>query len=181
MNLRLEIDPETALIPLTLERAPEFMSLIDQSRASLREWLGWLDSTRNVAELRIFLEACLKEYGEAKDLALWIEHRGAIAGIIHLREVSPANKKAVIGYWVGAPYRGRGFARKATRAISTYAFRVRGLNRLEIRCATGNTASQAVPTALGYHQEGVLRQNEWLYDHFVDHVVFGMLASEWTE
>ncbi|NIM51091.1 MAG: GNAT family N-acetyltransferase, partial [Gemmatimonadales bacterium] len=25
-----------------------------------------------------------------------------------------------------------------------------------------------------------LRQAEWLYDHFVDHVVYAMLASEWT-
>jgi ribosomal-protein-serine acetyltransferase len=25
-----------------------------------------------------------------------------------------------------------------------------------------------------------VRQAEWLYDHFVDHVIYGMLASEWN-
>ncbi|MGB3103381.1 MAG: RimJ/RimL family protein N-acetyltransferase, partial [Psychrobacillus psychrotolerans] len=26
-----------------------------------------------------------------------------------------------------------------------------------------------------------VRQAEWLYDHYVDHVVYGMLASAWKK
>ncbi|MGG2108796.1 RimJ/RimL family protein N-acetyltransferase, partial [Lysinibacillus pakistanensis] len=29
--------------------------------------------------------------------------------------------------------------------------------------------------------EGTIRAAEWLYDHYVNHVVYGMLASEWQE
>jgi RimJ/RimL family protein N-acetyltransferase len=68
-----------------------------------------------------------------------------------------------------------------TRAVCEYAYRARNLNRIEIRCATGNTASQAVPIALGFQREGLLRDNEWLYDHFVDHEVFSMLAKDWVD
>lgn len=61
-----------------------------------------------------------------------------------------------------------------------FAFNEWNLNRVEIRCATGNTASQSIPKALGFEEEGLLRENEWLYDHFVDHVVFSMLKRNWA-
>jgi ribosomal-protein-serine acetyltransferase len=32
---------------------------------------------------------------------------------------------------------------------------------------------------LGFVQEGTLRQIEWLYDHFVDHVVYAMDRRNW--
>ena len=53
------------------------------------------------------------------------------------------------------------------------------LNRVEIRCATGNKRSRAIPERPGFTQEETVRQAEWLYDRFVDHTVYGMLASEW--
>ena len=60
-----------------------------------------------------------------------------------------------------------------------FAFDDWNLNRIEVRCSPRNTASQAIPISLGYHREGILRQNEWLYDHFVDHIVFSMLKKDW--
>ena len=38
---------------------------------------------------------------------------------------------------------------------------------------------RAVAERLGFRLEGVTRQTEWLYDRFVDHAVYGILASEW--
>ena len=37
----------------------------------------------------------------------------------------------------------------------------------------------AVPERPGFACESTVRQTEWLYDHFVDHAVYGTLASEW--
>jgi len=36
-----------------------------------------------------------------------------------------------------------------------------------------------VPERLGFKHEGVSRQRERIYDHFVDTVRYSMLASEW--
>jgi len=82
---------------------------------------------------------------------------------------------------VGQSHQGRGLVPHATAALLTRAFRVDGLNRVEIRCAEGNHRSRAVPRRLGFQEEGLLRDAEWLYDHFVDHVVYGMLAADWSE
>ncbi len=68
---------------------------------------------------------------------------------------------------------------RACRALVDYAFAKLQLNRVEIRCATGNLRSQAIPERLGFTREGTLREGEWLYDHFVDLIVYSMLAREW--
>lgn len=69
----------------------------------------------------------------------------------------------------------------ACRAMVNIAFEEYGLNRVEIRAAADNRKSRAIPERLGFQKEGVSRQTEWIYDHFVDHVVYGMLADEWSE
>lgn len=176
----LKIDDDSELTLLDNRHSADFMGLIDRNRPYLREWLAWLDRTRTVSDLEKFIDSTLQEFSDNKAIAMWIWHRQTIVGIIHLREIDSANRKAMMGYWVGQEYRGKGFAKKATRAICTYGFRERNLNRIEIRCATGNSASQRIPVALGFQHEGVLRDNEWLYDHFVDHIVYSMLAKDWN-
>jgi ribosomal-protein-serine acetyltransferase len=69
---------------------------------------------------------------------------------------------------------------RACRAMTTAAFADLHLNRVQIRCAVGNQRSSAVPRRLGYQYEGTLRQLQWLYDHFVDLEIYGMLAAEWS-
>jgi RimJ/RimL family protein N-acetyltransferase len=53
------------------------------------------------------------------------------------------------------------------------------LNRIQARVATGNYPSQAVCERLGLKKEGILRQAEWLYDHFVDLTMNSVLRTEW--
>jgi ribosomal-protein-serine acetyltransferase len=55
------------------------------------------------------------------------------------------------------------------------------MHKVEIRAASGNKKSRAVPERLGFKQEGCIRQAEYLYDHYVDHVVYGMLDLEWAQ
>ena len=70
---------------------------------------------------------------------------------------------------------------RACRALVDYAFSELGLNRIEIQCAVQNVKSRAIPERLDFTQEGVIRQAEWLYDHYNDHVIYGMLAEEWRQ
>jgi len=37
-----------------------------------------------------------------------------------------------------------------------------------------NKKRRSVPERLGFVCEGTIRQAEWLYDHYVDHTVYGM-------
>jgi ribosomal-protein-serine acetyltransferase len=50
---------------------------------------------------------------------------------------------------------------------------------VEIQCGEDNHKSRAIPERLGFQQEGIIRDGEFLYDHFHDVVVYGLLKKEW--
>ena len=89
------------------------------------------------------------------------------------------NRSTSIGYWLGESYQGKGLITKACSKVLEYSFGRMGLNRIEIRCATENLKSRAIPERLGFKDEGIIRDAEWLYDHYVDHIIYGMLESQW--
>jgi ribosomal-protein-serine acetyltransferase len=68
---------------------------------------------------------------------------------------------------------------RACRFLVDHAFDEPKLNRVQIRCAVGNTKSQAIPERLGFTNEGTLRQAGRLYGRFVDIVIYSTLADEW--
>ncbi|MNS61051.1 putative ribosomal N-acetyltransferase YdaF [compost metagenome] len=90
------------------------------------------------------------------------------------------NRKASIGYWLGSAYQGKGLMTKSCKALIDYSFAELGLNRIEIRAGVGNQKSRSIPERLGFTEEGVIRQAELNEDRYIDHVVYGILASEWT-
>jgi ribosomal-protein-serine acetyltransferase len=87
----------------------------------------------------------------------------------------------MIGYWLDAACRGKGVMTEACRAFIDHGFMHIGLHRIDIRCAPANRKSCAIPERLGFVQEGTLRDAEWLYDHYVDLVVYSMLAPDWKK
>ena len=52
----------------------------------------------------------------------------------------------------------QGFAREATGALTAAAFRVCGVDRVEIRVDPSNAVSLRIPRALGFTEEGTLRR-----------------------
>ena len=173
------IDDDTELRLLENRHAEELFALTDQNREHLRRWLPWLDNNRSLEDTRAFITRSLIQYANNRGFPTGIWFKGALAGVIGYNTIDWSDRMASIGYWIGASFQGQGLVTRGCRALIDYAFNGLGLNRVEIRCATGNKRSQAIPERLGFTQEGIVRQAEWLYDHFVDHAVYGMLAGEW--
>ncbi|MEC0276957.1 GNAT family N-acetyltransferase, partial [Peribacillus frigoritolerans] len=67
------------------------------------------------------------------------------------------------------------------KALTDYAFIELKLDKVEIRVAEENKKSRGIPERLGFINEGCIRQAEWLYDHYVDHIVYGMLTKDWNK
>ncbi|GAA0361290.1 hypothetical protein GCM10008932_12410 [Alkalibacterium iburiense] len=82
-------------------------------------------------------------------------------------------------YWLGETYQGKGIMSKALEAMIAYGINDLSLNRVEIRVATENYKSRALPERFNFTKEGVIREAEWLYDHYVDHILYLLLADEW--
>jgi len=104
---------------------------------------------------------------------------GTLYGAVGL-EIHPPHDHAEIGYWVGVPYWGRGYATEASGALLAWAFGERRLHRVIGRHVARNPASGRVMEKLGMRREGVMREH-WRYcDGYDDIVIFGVLESEFT-
>jgi ribosomal-protein-serine acetyltransferase len=179
--IKITISSDLELRQLQEADAGAAYQLADKNRALLREWLGWLDKTNSAADYLVYI----------RDQALWIEagkgavlgifFQGNFAGMVGLNTIDKVNKRAEIGYWLGAEYQGKGIMTAAVKAIMETGFKDYDLNKLELHAATGNARSRAVAERLDFQLDGVLRQHEWLYDHFVDHASYSLLRADWQK
>jgi ribosomal-protein-serine acetyltransferase len=181
MTFPLAAGDDVELDLLDEAEAEELFALVDGNRAYLRQWLPWLDQNTEVEHTRAFIRATRKEYEDRNGFACGIRFRGRLVGVVGLHGIDWANRKTNVGYWIAEDHQGRGIVTRSCRALLPYLFDELGLNRVEIACAPGNAKSAAIPERLGFVREGLLRQPERLYDLYVDHVVYGLLASEWRQ
>lgn len=176
-----QIDEDIALKLIELRDAERVFDLTNNSRDYLREWLPWLDNTTRLEGTKEFIKISLKGFAENKSMNTVIIYKGQIVGISGYNLLDWTNKIAYIGYWLGKQYQGNGIMTRVAKALTDYAFNELNINKVEIRAAVENKNSRNIPERLGFVNEGYIRQAEWLYDHYVNHVVYGMLSEEWSE
>jgi RimJ/RimL family protein N-acetyltransferase len=59
-----------------------------------------------------------------------------------------------LGYWIGAPYRGKGFATELARAMVDYVFEATDAEKINVSCRVTNTASRRVVEKCGFQWSG---------------------------
>jgi ribosomal-protein-serine acetyltransferase len=176
-----KLGENTQLRLLEERHGEQLADLTDRNREHLRAWLPWVDADRTVEDSKNFIRGALKQFAANNGFQAGIWHEGRLAGVVGYHAIDWENRSTALGYWLGKEFQGRGLATAACRALVDHAFEDLGLNRVSIACATENKSSCAIPERLGFRREGIRRQAEWLYDHFVDHVVYAALASEWQK
>jgi RimJ/RimL family protein N-acetyltransferase len=112
-------------------QVPHGMTLVDAGLVVA----GWASNSRVVR-----LQICLPDQGPAGLVTVWINQRD----------------RAEVGYWLLAPARGRGVARRAVRLLCDWAFATCGVDELELTTLLGNTASEKVATACGFSAAGTI-------------------------
>jgi ribosomal-protein-serine acetyltransferase len=175
----ISVAPGIELHPVTELHADALYPLVQANRDRLREWLPWLHDNYSLRDMRQHLADRHRDNYARISFTAAIEAEGIICGAIGLHQIDRVHRNTSIGYWLAAGFEGKGIMTSACRAIVTEAFRNYGLHRVEIRCATGNAKSCAIPNRLRFKEEGILREAEWLYDRWVDLRVFAMLEQNW--
>lgn len=176
--------PVSATIQLSLispAHAQPLYELAVANREYLRQWLDWVDNMQDLNFIQQFVRNCQNHHARGTDHAFVILENETIVGRIGMYKVDSYNRIGEIGYWVAASAQGRGIITQACKAIIRYGFDELKLNRIEIKCASENRKSQAVPERLGFTKEGILRQAEWLHGQFVDLVLYSMLKEDWVQ
>ncbi len=174
-----QVDGDIILRLLEPRHAAALFALVETNRGHLRRWLPWLDTNIEVSDTLRFIHRTQRQFADNAGFVAGIWYGGEIAGVIGHNRIDWENRISWPGYWLAEGFGGQGIMTKSCHALISHAFSELDLNRVDIRCAVENRKSRAIPERLGLRQEGVIRQAEWLYDEFVDHVVYGVLTSEW--
>ncbi len=175
----IEISQALSLSPIKREDAASIFALIEKNRGHLREWLPWLDFSTSLEDSEAFIERSLQQATETSGQVMTIRYRNSTCGIIGFNSIDALHRICEIGYWVDADHQRLGIMTTSTKALIDFAFTSLGMNKVCIPVAEQNTRSRAIPERLGFKIEGVARDAEWLYDHYVDHVLYATLRSEW--
>ena len=155
----------------------ELFLKIDENRQYLREWLPWLDDVKSVEEEA----AAIRQGAYSENGCMYlILLGGSIVGTVGLNSIDWVNRRFTIGYWLSEDSTGNGIVTKCCSRIIDHCFNDLDLHRATILVAVENSISRAVPERLGMSLEGIEKDREWLYDHFVDAAIYGVTAPNWN-
>jgi ribosomal-protein-serine acetyltransferase len=160
--------------------ADELYRLIERNRAYLARWMPWAADQTLVGTLE-FIRLTRRQAAAKDGFQAALVPDGAIVGMVGFHGVNWPHRSTTIGYWLDEGHQGRGLMTRAVRTLIDHAFAEWNLHRVEIRAATGNRRSRAIPERLGFHEEGVQREAERIGERYNDLVVYGLLAREWVQ
>lgn len=87
-------------------------------------------------------------------------------------------QSAMLGYWMGEAYAGRGVMTAAVSALIPFVFGTLRLHRLEAACIPTNIASTRLLKRTGFVQEGYARQYLCINGVWQDHLLFARLKDD---
>jgi RimJ/RimL family protein N-acetyltransferase len=127
-----------------------------------------LDALRWINASRLGADQLIEVFGEG------------VVGNISLN-VEPKHMRASIGYWVGEPYWGRGYATAAAKQVIEFAFENLGLRKVYAVHGPDNPASARVMEKIGMTQEGTLLKHAVLGGLSRDCVYWGIFNPEYED
>lgn len=139
-----------------------------------------VESLHEVSKARAYLKS-IRDGFDSGELYQWgLEYRGEIVGTTTLAGIERDNRHAEIGFALAPQYWGKGLMRSAIPIVLEFAFGQLGLRRITADVDPRNTPSLGLLSALGFQQEGLLRQRYEHMGEIQDALILGLLQDEWS-
>jgi len=138
----------------TVDDAALVGELVAANIEHLRPFMAWIEQEPLSLEQRRKLERGWDEaWAAGGDVVYGIFEDGVAVGSTGLhRRLGPSALE--IGYWVHVDHLGKGIARRASEGLTSMAFTLPGIDRIEIHHDLTNVHSRRVPEQLGFHLMG---------------------------
>lgn len=179
-GISFEVLPDILLREVTIGDAAAIYHAIDTHRDYMRTWLPFVDNLKSVSDEENFLKGVLSAPAERYEpvFGIW-NKRNEICGLAGFHFSDFANHRTEIGYWLLPEYQHRGIMTACVRRLCRWVVEAKDIKRIQIRCATGNTASNGIPIRLGFRLEGTERAGELLASgEYTDIHVYSILKEE---
>ena len=165
------------LRPFTLDDAPAVQRLASAYEVALNTLLIPHPYPDGAAEEWIATHR--KDFDENRIHHFALDANGELIGAMAL--VMKNAVIAEIGYWIGVPYWGRGYATEAATEVIRYGFEECGLQRIFAGCFARNVASGRVLQKVGMQAEGTLRRHQLKWGELLDIAFYGILREDWEK
>jgi ribosomal-protein-alanine N-acetyltransferase len=138
------------------------------------------EAHRTIADTHAFLELVRQHYeqGEIVALAIALKDEDRLIGSCGFVSHATEERSAEIGYWIGRPYWGKGYATEAGSALMTHGFKQMGLARIVAKCSVENYGSQRVLAKLGMTKHGTDR-SERIKGTYPELGLYAISRGEW--
>jgi RimJ/RimL family protein N-acetyltransferase len=173
-----DLTDSARLRPLEPWQAEEFARYVDRVRPHLAPWLPWAHFVKDPDSARLFLQryADTQSQDGARIFGIWAD--GKLEGGALFRVFDVPSGVCELGVWLSPDAQGKGLVTQTARHLVDWAFRVRGMHRIEWRVTPANTRSIAVAKRLGMRYEGTLRQVFAFNGVRQDLEIWALLADE---
>ena len=114
-------------------------------------------------------------------LAITVPPEDVVIGRVSLTSQNPDIREWEMGWAVGVPSWGKGYASEAARRMLAFAFEELGAHRVVAFCHADNTGSVKVMEKIGMKQDGRLRQTRWFDECWADEFVYAILEADFTK
>lgn len=172
------VSHELLLERIAISDATTLFAAIDQNRTNLRTWLPFVDQTKEQLDSEKFIQRIIENRDHSFNEEYMIWHQGGFVGVIGFHNTDRVNEKTELGYWLIDEARGQGIITKCCKKIIEIGFEKMRLNRITIRCAVGNLASEKIAQKLGFTFEGVELSGERYNDTFFDLKQYSLLQKD---
>jgi len=178
-QLTLPINDHFHLRQTVPDDAEETFAMVDKNRAYLRQWMPWVDSVQSPNDSRGHLESLQKDPDASPEFVLVYHNK--IIGRLGIHRIEEQNRSTSIGYWLDEDQQGKGLMSMAVKSVLDYIFGTLKLNRVALLAGVENQPSRAIAERLGFQHEGVARQAEWIYDHYIDLAAYSLLKEDYLQ
>lgn len=176
----VKLTEHAQLRPLEPWQAEEFLAHIDRARATVDPWVPWASRSTDLESARGMLQRFADRHAAdtGRLYGIWLD--GTLVGTIMFVGFNVAAKVCELGCAVEPAGQGHGLATVAARQLIDWAFRERGMHRVEWRCRPENVASSGIARRLGMTLDGTLRQEFFYQGKYHDTEVWSLLSDEWS-
>jgi RimJ/RimL family protein N-acetyltransferase/SAM-dependent methyltransferase len=166
--------------PLEPWHAEEFADSVARAREHLAPWIPFAHRVTDVESARAFLQRFAEAHAADTRHLFGIWRGGRLVGGVMFPTFDARTGNCEIGVWLSPQAQGRGLITGAVRVLIDWAFRTRGMSRIEWNTDPRNTRSRAVAQRFGVTFEGVRRSNHPVAGERQDSEIWSILAHEWT-
>jgi len=139
---------ETVRLRIRSYRDDDLADLVALARDwEIARWVGTIPYPYTEADGREWIASVQENHatGKPRRFAIALKETDRLIGGVGLDgSTGDGSEEPALGYWLGQPYWGNGYAREAAAAVIDYGFRTLGLETIRAYTDPGNAASQKV-------------------------------------